>query len=150
MKGRTMKRAATKAPTKARPRTTRAPRLALPALAGTDQDDHRKMQPRLAYVRAIQQQYAATIIAAGVFGADPAWDGVIAALANASAVKSSRALVGLFDRLEKAAPGSSRIETTAAEDVLTEHESAWGEAGFLVGLAVGMQLGPKAFDGRAT
>ena len=139
---------------------TRATGPALPALAGADQDDHRELQPRLDYVRAIQQQYAATIIAAGVFGSNPAWDGVLSALANANAVTSSRALVGLFDRLEKAAEGSTRLavrwlptdpahETTAAEDVLTEHEIAWGEAGFLLGLAVGIQLGPHALDGVA-
>jgi DNA-binding transcriptional ArsR family regulator len=39
--------------------------------------------------------------------------------------------------------------TESAEDVLITHAASWGDTGFLLGLAVGMQLGPHAFDGGA-
>jgi hypothetical protein len=137
-------------------KTTR-PRSTRPALAGADQTDHADLQRRLRQFRAQHQPYVATIIAAGVFSQNETWSGVLDALARVTTADSEKALNGLFDRLETASPESTRIairyeptdpadQTESAEDVLTTHESAWGEAGFLLGLAVGMQLGPHAFD----
>lgn len=127
-----------------------------PALCEADQKDHQRLERRLRQFRARHRPYVAAIIAAGVFGSDEAWTGVLAALAETDAAESLAALNGLFDRLEKASPDSTRIafpiaddpkHTDCAADVLTTHASRWGDAGFLLGLAVGMQLGPHALDG---
>ena len=137
-----------------------SPSIDLPALHSADQEAHDDIAQRVRTVRAIQQQYAAPIIAAGVFNNDDdRWTGLVGGLAEQQAVTSYTALTAWFQRLEKASPNSTRIpfpifdfpkNDDFAADVLIAHASSWGDAGFLVGLAVGMQLGPHAFDGAMT
>ncbi len=130
-----------------------------PPLAGADQDHHDELLEKIAQVRAIQRQYAAAVIGAGVFHTDTEpvehWSGVLGSLAEPAARQALNALNALFKRLEAAQPGSTSlsypsddpIDRCAASDVVFAHAVAWGDAGFELGLAVGMQLGPHAFDG---
>jgi hypothetical protein len=130
---------------------------ALPALAGDDHKDHQWYLAKVRAMREIQHRYAAAIIAAGVFSdCGEHWSGILCALAERDTAGSSAALYGLLRRLEDETPGSTRIAAPgpgaphnieSAEDVLITHAASWGDTGFLLGLAVGMQLGPHAFDG---
>jgi hypothetical protein len=115
-----------------------------------------KMLDFLRQIRALQLEHVAAIIAAGVFSEFEVWSEIAYPLAKQKAVESLTALEAFFARLEKAQADSTRIafplrddpeNKWPAEDVLINYGSDCIEAGFLVGLAVGMQLGPHAFDG---
>jgi hypothetical protein len=130
----------------------------LPALAERNEEDFQVALTQVRAVRELQHRYAAAIIGAGLFSNGELWTGIMAALAERDAAQSATALNDLFERLERATPGATWIaaptpddsrHTESAEDVLVTHATAWGDAGFLLGLAVGMQLGPHAFDGGA-
>jgi hypothetical protein len=50
--------------------------------------------------------------------------------------------------LRVSAPSTDSPEDTVhVADLVDDYSYAWGRAGYLLGLAVGMQLGPHAFDG---
>jgi hypothetical protein len=136
--------------------TTKKKDSALPPLAGADQQTHDELLTRLERLRAIQREYAAAIIAAGIFSNLEHWPGVVAPIAEEEAGDASQALEAFFGRLEREAPDSTTIpfpldddptHTEPASDVVDILATRWGAAGFLVGLAVGQQLGPHAFDG---
>jgi hypothetical protein len=111
---------------------------ALSALVQSDREDHQHMQARVGEVLRLRQQYAAAIIAAGVLSDNEIWLAVVETLAVPRAE----------DSLE-----TVRTSVTAdvhdIDGVLTNIGVAWGEAGFRLGLAVGMQLGPDALTGGA-
>jgi hypothetical protein len=115
-------------------------------------EDHTAVNAHVREVRAIQQQFASAIIAAGVFNPHgELWTEVIGSVAASKAAPIEAALIAFFDRLESRAPGSTRLidptdkHDAPVSDVLCSLSTAHADAGFLVGLAVGIQLGPHAF-----
>lgn len=119
-----------------------------------DAEERQYAAAKMAEVRHIRQRFAADIIAKGIFTSDDLQTEVISTIADADAdiAAALKSLSSFFER-----PGVDRqiscpLEDDAkhtdwASDVATGLTYKWGEAGFLVGLAVGMQLGPHAFDG---
>lgn len=117
-------------------------------------DEKAAVTKRIREVLAIQQLFARPIIAAGIFNDNgDLWTDVISSVAKPKAAAIEAALIALFDRMESQAPGSSWMtdptdkRDVAAIDVVCDLYTRYADAGFLVGLAVGMQLGPHAFDG---
>jgi hypothetical protein len=96
--------------------------------------------------QTIRQRYAPTIIATGVFSDYEEWTEIASGIGESKATKTSRALEGLLGK--EYVPNPDRpTETIAKVDLLAQLWTPYLDAGFLVGLAVGMQLGPHAFDG---
>jgi hypothetical protein len=121
-----------------------------------DADQRAYVRDRMRQVLHIQRAHAADLIASGIFSGRDEWGGVIEDVAKPEAAATDAALVALFERLEAIEPGSTQLPNPqnpndgfdmAAIDVVTMHFTAYMDAGFYVGLAVGMQLGPHAFDG---
>ena len=130
----------------------------LPALLGLDQDSWAEIQPQLRRLRALRKAYAKPIIAAGIFPISrDLWSGIVNVLAKEEAQHDKKALDRFFERLRAAGvdldiphtmPGHPDL-VDIASDVVISYASHWGDAGFMLGLAVGMQLGPHAFEGGA-
>jgi hypothetical protein len=101
---------------------------------------------QIAKVEAIRRQHAARIIAAGLFSDEELWTDLASGLATPEAAASYAALDAILGQTQ--IPDPDRPGHMAfAIDVLTSHYTPYLDAGFLVGLAVGMQLGPAAFEG---
>lgn len=100
----------------------------VPALAVRDEADYQTALAQVRVVRDLQHRYAAAIIGAGLFSNSELWSGILAVLAEREV---------------------ARQKPESADDGPLTKAIAWGDAGFLLGLAVGMQLGPHAFDGGA-
>jgi hypothetical protein len=104
----------------------------------SDREDHQHMQARVRELLHLRDRYAAAIIAAGVLADHEIWLAVVETLAAPGAEASLETV---------------RTSVTAdvhdIDGVLTNIGVAWGEAGFRLGLAVGMQLGPDALTGGA-
>lgn len=129
-----------------RPSRSTLPRV--PALLESDRRDHDDVLARVQRIRQLQQEYAAAIIGAGIFSNDEQWTAAIGTLAEPLAAEAIRALLALM-------PPDARIpvpldddpdSTQTPDGLLMTIANAWGDAGFEVGLAVGMQLGSYAFD----
>ncbi len=111
------------------------------------------MLPDVRRVRSFQRAYAGPIIADGLFNSSGGlWWGILASLAKEDAREDKAALDALFERLRSTGI-ETRIhrrhpragdESDVAIDVCNSYASAWGDVGFMLGLAVGMQLGPHA------
>jgi hypothetical protein len=137
-------------------RRERADRL--PSLAGADQQEHDTYLSRLARVQAIRRQHAAAIIAAGVFSdTTEHWTAVMSALAEEATGETRKVLDAFVQKIEAMSPEAVQVPwpedydptaTTSVDNVILHHATLYADAGFLVGLAVGMQLGPQAFDAR--
>jgi len=109
---------------------------------------------RIELVRTIQRKWAPAIIAAGVLNDDDPWTDSLARFAAADPRVASveRSLDEYFkgadtdpliaDPLPDDASHESHVS-----DVAASRAFGWGDAGFLLGLAVGMLLGPHAFEG---
>jgi hypothetical protein len=135
-------------------RLSRPPELL--QLLGSDEDDLARVMPQLRRLRTLQKAYAKPIIAAGIFTTSKdLWSGIVHVLAKEAARDDKRALDAFFERLRSAGvdievphplPGHPDL-VDAASDVLLSYAGHWGDVGFLLGLAVGMQLGPYALSG---
>ena len=113
-----------------------------------DREEHAYAKAHVREVLAIRERFATAIIASGIFNTtDELWTEVVGRTAEAEALPIHKALEPL-ERMRVANP-FKKGETTSAGDVFGDLMSVYGDAGFLVGLAVGMQLGPHAFDGGA-
>lgn len=128
----------------------------LPALLESDQEHLVDALPEVRRLRTLQKAYAQPIIADGIFNSSGGvWWGILAVLAKEAAQDDKAALDSFFGRLQsvgidtKIAPRTRRgkSETDFAIDVCNSYASSWGDAGFMLGLAVGMQLGPDALKG---
>jgi hypothetical protein len=110
----------------------------LSALMQSDREDHQQMRARVAEMLRLREQYAAAIIAAGVLADHEVWLAVVETLAAPDAEPSLGTV-----------RASVRPDAHDIDGLLTNIGVAWGEAGFKLGLAVGMQLGPDALTGGA-
>jgi hypothetical protein len=123
-----------------------------PLLLGGDAEHVAFVLAQIARIRAIQREWAPAIIAQGVFTDSP--DAAIAALASADpfVAEAERRLEDFFEhaghneRIPFPLKGDPDHQDWAA-DVAGTRAYGWGDAGFLVGLAVGMMLSPHAFGG---
>jgi hypothetical protein len=110
--------------------------------------DVRDLREKVRHLKAIQAQYADRIIAAGVFGADEQWTEIAAQLGGKEAKPYEDAFATLLGDMRMPEPVKrpwSSSQDMAAVDALCSVYTPYLDAGFLVGLAVGMQLGPHAF-----
>ncbi len=130
----------------------------LPALLESDQDHLDTAMPAVRRLRMLQKAYAQPIIADGIFNSSGGvWWGILAVLAKEEARQDKAALDSFFQRLEsvgidtKIARPTRRGKSEAdfAIDVCNSYAASWGDVGFMLGLAVGMQLGPAALQGGA-
>jgi hypothetical protein len=130
----------------------------LPALLDSDQEHLSEALPEVRRLRTLQKAYAQPIIADGLFNSSGGvWWGILAVLAKEEARNDKVALDSFFERLQSVgidtmiARHSRRGEAQSdfAIDVCNSYASAWGDSGFMLGLAVGMQLGPDALKGGA-
>lgn len=112
-----------------------------------------QIQPQLRLVQSVRRVYAAPIIAAGIFGTgNHLWSGVVNGLARERSRHYKAALDAFFQRLRASGveteipyrPDGRQRFTDVVSDVCIQYAAEWGEAGFVVGLAVGTQLGPHA------
>jgi len=124
-----------------------------PALLESDQETIATMLPDVRRVQTLQKAYAGPIIADGLFNSSGglSW-GILASLAKEDAREDKAALDALFERLRSAGI-DTRIhrrkprvggESDFAIDLCNSYASTWGDVGFMLGIAVGMQLGPNA------
>lgn len=121
---------------------------------GGSKEDFAYAEECIQELQAIRRKYAAAIIAAGIFNSSgELWTEVIGTIAARRAEPFSATLDELFQACERSFPGSTQLinpttkKKDAAVDLLCELYTPYMDAGFLVGLAVGMQLGPNALDG---
>lgn len=101
--------------------------------------DRRHVSARLVEVQRLRSQYAALIIGDGLFSS--AWseaDEVLTDLAEARTEQQCAALERLLARLEPGPQDPSAL--------VTEIMALAAETGYLLGLAVGTQLGPSALE----
>lgn len=127
-------------------------------LKGT-QDDINGPMEGVKRVRQLRAEVAAGIIAAGIFGGEEVQDEIIGELMERDPEfrRRRQALKEILTRAKDAGveiriadKGTDEPSEGAwAEDVAFDLMLEWGQTGFLLGLAVGMQLGPHAFDGGA-
>jgi hypothetical protein len=118
-----------------------APTLSLPS------DDTCSKQ--IALVNAIRHHHAARIIAAGLFSDQELWTDLASSIGESEAKKPYEALCAALGPATQVPDPHRPGDTAFAVDVLTSLYTAYLDAGFLVGLAVGLQLGPHAFDTAA-
>jgi hypothetical protein len=98
-------------------------------------------------LQTIRQRYAVDIIAAGLFSDEEEWTDVAARLGAPKAQRAEAALEELLrDAPERVPDPNGQRETVAPVDIICDIYTEYLDAGFLVGVAVGMQLGPHAFD----
>ena len=130
----------------------------LPALLESDQEHLATALPDVRRLRTLQKAYAQPIIADGIFNSSGGvWWGILAVLAKADGREDKAALDAFFERLQSVGidtkiPSRRTRDSGEADfaiDVCNSYASAWGDAGFMLGLAVGMQLGPNALKGGA-
>jgi hypothetical protein len=128
----------------------------LPELLLPDAETLAAVRPEIERIRTLQRLYAGPIIAAGLFNrSGDLWSGILAALAKRDGRDYKMALDAFFERLRSAAVdvtvphriGSSVDESDLVTDVCLSYAACWGDSGFALGLAVGMQLGPHGFEG---
>jgi hypothetical protein len=97
-------------------------------------------------IQTIRQQHAAALVAVGIFSDNEEWTEVAGGLAAPKAKRTAAALEAWLGNEYVPNPDGSK-QTIAKSDLLCQLYSHYLDAGFLVGVAVGMQLGPHAFDG---
>jgi hypothetical protein len=97
-------------------------------------------------IQTIRQQHAAALVAVGIFSDDEGWTDLAGRLAEPKAKRTTAALEAWLGKEYVPNPDGS-TQTIAKSDLLCQLYSCYLDAGFLVGIAVGMQLGPHAFDG---
>lgn len=116
----------------------------LPPLARSDQEDRRKTIRRLGFVNTIREQHAAAIIAHGLFTEHTElWSGVAMPIARQADEDD-----GLREKLKAICDRTDNTDGQVdVAEVVAHIQINALDAGFLVGLAVGMQLGPDAFGG---
>lgn len=127
-------------------------------LLQSDEEELAVVQPQIQRVRALQRMYAGPIIAAGLFNTSrDLWSGILAAVAKQDGQDYKLALDVFFERLRSTGVdvnvpcrvGSTLTEADLMSDVCLSYASCWGDSGFILGLAVGMQLGPDALWGNS-
>ena len=131
---------------------TTALRNPSPAREGVQKEAPMEIADALTQIREIQtirQRHAAAIIAAGLFSDSEQWTDVAATLGEPEAKPTSEALAALLGAGRVSNPNDPS-HTIAKSDLLCQLYTPYLEAGFLVGVAVGMQLGPHVFDGVET
>jgi hypothetical protein len=137
---------------------SRSARRPLPALSSLGEEHIAEALPLIRRVRLLQETYATPIIADGIFNnTGGLWWDVLDSVARQDDHEVKIALNAFFDRLQSAGFNteitykldSGETETLTAVDVCNHYASTWGDAGFWLGLAVGMQLGPEALKGGA-
>jgi hypothetical protein len=116
--------------------------------------DRAEVLKKMRDVLRIQRRHAGHLIASGVFNDCDDWTDVVDDVAAQRAEPVRAVFEELCNRLEAAAPDSTKVpnvnspgETEWAYDLMIYYGTVYMDAGFSVGLAVGMQLGPHAFDG---
>jgi hypothetical protein len=118
-----------------------------------DTEDRHATAQKIQQIRDLQV-YVPHIIAAGVLEGDDAVETIAKTIGHEQLFAD--ALVALGDRLEAAGidatmPNPTRDDPESCsplEDAMLSRAIEWGHAGYWLGLAVGMQLGPHAFDGE--
>ncbi len=110
-------------------------------------------------VLSLRAKYASLLIAGGIFGDTTVVSEVIADVVKRMTDHDRRheALNAIFTRAKDAGV-EIRVPAKDCDDinegdwgdeVMYHLMLQWGDAGFMLGLAVGMQLGPDAFTGGA-
>ena len=126
----------------------------MPKLKGfPDRDKHRRVSKQLLAISEIRRRFAAIIIADGLFDTEGYSHIAEQVASETGGAEYREQLNRLFRRLDKAMPGCLESpggpDDECAQDIVTSLEIVSLNAGYLVGIAVGMQLGPHAFDGGA-
>jgi hypothetical protein len=118
-----------------------------------DAEDLDKMATFVQRVRHIREAFVAQIIAAGIVEGDDFVEAVVQVTGHEAFYHEH--ISALAKRVEEAGI-DGRIPSPILDDVDSWFDDAmlsraieWGYAGYLLGLAVGMQLGPDAFNGGA-
>ena len=140
---------------KSTPKTRSSDRAPKPQMWGADWDDAKRANDILKEIERLRRRHAAAIIACGLTDdGGPHWEDVLYSLAEDRTAKDRAELRAVLEQLERIAPDSTRLGTVregrsqpeSADECIAGLLSAWADIGFYLGVAVGQQLGPHAFD----
>ena len=115
------------------------------------------MLKKAKYIESLRRAHATAAIGSGILDTSSVsyWEEVLYRLAEPRTEKAKNAMLDIFERLEQLAPDATKIPMPRsdvpdnfewAEDVIQQMLTDWADAGFYLGVAIGMQLGPHAFD----
>jgi hypothetical protein len=129
--------------------------FSLPELSERSAEDIASVRTQLAQIEAIRKNWAPAIVASGLFS--DLQTNALNALATSDPrdQEMDKHLDAFFRQPGVDAPIPNPLPddptyTSYASDVAASRAFLWGDAGFLLGVAVGMQLGPHAFAEEAT
>lgn len=116
-----------------------------------DVEEHDALLEWIERLQAIRATIAPAVIAGDLRNGDDWTERVVRLLGDAHLLEDIQAL---DDRLHEAGQETTVPMPTRDDPDYRQHLGnaavalgvAWGQAGYLIGLAVGMQLGPDAFD----